>query len=238
VTPPVMIFAAGLGTRMGALTHDRPKPMIEVAGRPLIDHALAIARGPRPPRIVVNTHAHAALIEAHLAATAPDVLISHEPERLETGGGLQAALPLLAANPVFTLNADAVWTPPNPLTLLARAWDPARMGALLVLVPRAEARAHAGPGDFFLDDAGRLAHRGDAPSAPYVFAGAQLLDPSPLAAMPAGAFSLWAVWKPLLAAGRLHGVVHPGPWVDVGRPDGIAAAEALSAASAEPTPAR
>ena len=118
----LMIFAAGLGTRMGALTRDRPKPLVEVAGRPLIDHALALARAAGIPRIVVNTHAHADQMQAHLARTAPDVLISHEPTLLETGGGLKRALPLLGPGPVFTLNADMVWTGPNPLAALAAAW--------------------------------------------------------------------------------------------------------------------
>lgn len=232
MTHPVMIFAAGLGTRMGGLTANRPKPLLEVAGRPLLDHALAVARAARPPRIVVNTHAHAGQIADHLARAAPDILISHEPERLETGGGLQRALPLLGAPPVFTLNADAVWTGPNPFRLLAEAWEPARMGALLCLVPREAARAHTGPGDFFRAEDGRLAWRGEAAAAPFVFAGAQLVDPSPLAAMPAGTFSMWALWKPLLAEGRLYGTVHPGPWVDVGHPPGLEAAEALLAAIA------
>ena len=94
-----MIFAAGLGTRMGALTRDRPKPLIEVAGRPLIDHALALVRAAGIPRIVVNTHAHAEQMRAHLARVAPEALVSHEPELLETGGGLKRALPLLGAGP-------------------------------------------------------------------------------------------------------------------------------------------
>ena len=133
-----MIFAAGLGTRMGALTRDRPKPLIPVAGRPLLDHALALVRGVGVPRVVVNTHAHAAQVADHLARSAPDVLVSHEPERLETGGGLKRALPLLGSGPVFTLNADMVWSGPNPLAALAAAWRPG-MGALLVVVPRENA---------------------------------------------------------------------------------------------------
>src|SRR5690606_32145609 len=103
---PAMIFAAGLGTRMGELTRDRPKPLREVLGRPLIDRTLDLAREAGVPRVVVNTHAHAAMLAAHLAKTAPDALISHEPELLETGGGLRRALPLLAADTVFTLNTD------------------------------------------------------------------------------------------------------------------------------------
>lgn len=221
-----MIFAAGLGTRMGALTRDRPKGLIEVAGRPLVDHALAQVRGAGVARVVVNTHAHAAMMEAHLAAVAPEVLVSHEPQLLETGGGLRQALPLLGGGPVFTLNADMVWSGPNPLAALAAAWDGARMGALLCLVPRAAALGHEGPGDFFRADDGRLARRGAAAAADLVYAGAQIIETGGLAEMPAGAFSLNVVWDRMLAMGRVFGVVHAGGWADVGTPAGLARAEA------------
>ncbi len=211
----VMIFAAGLGTRMGELTRHRPKPMIEVAGRPLIDHALALTTG--LARIVVNTHAHADQIRDHLGDT---VLISHEPERLETGGGLRNALPLLGQGPVFTLNADMVWTG-NPLLELARHWDPARMDALLCLVPRDAAVGHAGSGDFDRAPDGRLA-RGSA----CVYTGAQIIKTDTIATHPERIFSLNAIWDPMIAAGRLFGIPHHGTWVDVGRPEGIALAEA------------
>lgn len=220
----VMIFAAGLGTRMGALTRDRPKPLIEVAGRPLIDHALAVARAAGVRRIVVNTHAHAGQMAAHLARVAPDALVSHEPERLETGGGLRHALPLLGPGPVFTLNADVVWSGANPLATLAAAWT--GDGALLALVPRAAAIGHGGPGDFFLGDDGRLTRRGAAAAADYVYAGAGVIDLAAIAERPEAAFSLNVVWDNLLAEGRLRGVVHRGGWVDVGRPEGIGLAEA------------
>ncbi len=222
-----MIFAAGLGTRMGALTRDRPKPLIEVAGRPLIDHALALVRAADVGRIVVNTHAHADQMRAHLARVAPEALISHEPERLETGGGLARALPLLGPGPVFTLNADIVWGGPNPLDTLAAAWEPARMAGLLTLVPRAVAVGHAGPGDFDLDAQTRPVRRGATARASYVYAGAQILDPEALGGR-SGAFSLNPVWDALIAAGRLGAVVHRGAWIDVGRPEGIALAEAVA----------
>lgn len=231
MTRPTMIFAAGLGTRMGALTATRPKPLLAAGGQPLLDLALGLARDAGASPVVVNTHAHAEQIHRHLQATAPDVRISHEPERLETGGGLRRALPLLGASPAFTLNADAVWAGPNPLRLLSAAYDGERADALLCLVPREAAHAHAGPGDFFLGPDGRLARRGAAASAPFVFAGAQLLRTEPLAACPEGPFSLNLLWDRLLASGRLFGVVHPGPWVDVGHPAGLDAAEALLAAA-------
>ncbi len=221
-----MIFAAGLGTRMGALTRDRPKPLLTVAGRALIDHALDLTRAAGIPRVVVNAHAHADQLAAHLARVAPEVRMAREPALLETGGGLKAALPLLAPGPAFTLNADMVWRGPNPLTALAAAWSPARMGALLALVPRAAAVGHAGAGDFEIDAEGRLTRRGAAATAALVYAGAQILDTEALAPFPPGVFSLNRVWDALLAEGRLYGLVWTGGWVDVGRPEGIALAEA------------
>lgn len=221
----IMIFAAGLGTRMGALTRDRPKPLIEVAGRPLIDHALGLVRAAGIPRIVVNTHAHPDQMRAHLARVAPDALISHESERLETGGGLKRALPLLGPGPVFTLNADMVWRGPNPLKALAAAWTPGS-GGLLCLLPRAAAVGHAGPGDFFLDPGGRLRRRGTAATADFVYSGAQILDTAALVGFAEEVFSLNRVWDALIARGRLTGLAYPGGWVDVGRPEGIALAEA------------
>lgn len=221
-----MIFAAGLGTRMGALTRDRPKGLIEVAGKPLVDHALDLVRDAGVPRVVVNTHAHAAMMAAHLAVAAPEALVSFEPQLLETGGGLGRALPLLAATPVVTLNADVVWSGTNPIAALAAAWDPARMDALLCLVPRAAAVGHAGPGDFFRADDGGLTRRGDAAQADFVYAGAQIIDTRLLADFPDGAFSLNRVWDRMLATGRLHGLVHTGGWADIGTPAGLARAEA------------
>ena len=224
-----MVFAAGLGTRMGVLTRDRPKPLIEVAGRPLIDHALALAREAGIERIVVNSHAHADQLEAHLAAQAAEVSVSHEPILLETGGGLLAARPLLETGTAFTLNADMVWTGVNPLAALTRCWPKAReqgARAVLCLVPRDAAIGHSGPGDFFRGPEGRLTRRGNAEQADFVFSGAQILDLSVLDGFAPGAFSLNLVWDRLLADKALFGIVHRGGWVDVGTPEGIALAEA------------
>ncbi|MEM8787150.1 MAG: nucleotidyltransferase family protein [Pseudomonadota bacterium] len=221
-----MVFAAGRGTRMGALTADRPKAMIAVAGRPLIDHALELLAAHGVARAVVNTHHVPAPLHAHLAAeTRLDVQISHENELLETGGGLRHALPLLGKGPVWTLNADAVWRGPNPLAPLAGALPMA--AARLLLVPRAAARGHTGPGDFFLEDSGHLRWRGSAPHAPYVYTGLQVIDPAPAANIPGPAFSLHAIWDQLLDSRRLFGAVYAGQWCDVGRPENIALAEAM-----------
>lgn len=214
-----MIFAAGFGTRMGALTADRPKPMIEVAGRPLIDHALALVEAFAPDRTVVNLHYRPDALRHHLAGR--DVLLSEEtPEILETGGGLRAALPLLGKGPVFTMNSDALWSGPNPLALLADAWNPARMDALLLCIERENALGHAGPGDFEIEEDG-TARRG--PGA--VYTGLQIIKTDSLHAIPEPAFSLNLLWDRMLSARRLFALRYPGRWCDVGTPEGIALAE-------------
>lgn len=217
----VMLFAAGFGTRMGALTADRPKPMVEVAGRPLIDHALDIAAGAR--RIVANVHYRPEALAAHLAARG--VLVSHEDPILETGGGLRAALPLLGPEPVMTLNTDAIWTGLNPLAQLADAWDSNRMDGLLLLLP--DRAAGRGAGDFVMDGEGRLTRARGARGAVYL--GAQILRTEGLLAISETVFSLNVVWDQMIAKGRLFGTVHRGGWCDVGHPAGIAEAEALLA---------
>ena len=223
--PDVMVFAAGFGTRMGALTADRPKPLIPVAGRALIDHALALAEGAGPGQIVVNLHYRGEMIRAHLAGR--DVVFSDEAGGiLDTGGGLAAALPLLTPGPVLTLNSDAAWTGPNPLTALARAFIPNEMDALLMLVPRQRATGHDGPGDFSMGPDGRLRRGGDL-----VYTGAQMLDPAGLSAIPDRVFSLNRLWDRAGERRRLFGLLHPGGWADVGRPEGIALAEAMLAGS-------
>lgn len=221
---PLMIFAAGFGTRMGALTADRPKPLIPVAGRALIDHALEVGHRAGVTRTVVNTHYRAEQMTAHLAGRG--IAISHESGQiLETGGGLKAALPLLGEGPVAVLNSDGIWTGANPLQELAAAWDPDRMEALLLLLPLHETHAHGPKGDFRLAPDGRI-HRGGG-GEDHVYIGAQILHPARIAATPDSVFSLNRPWTEMIAAGTAYGILHQGGWCDVGHPEGIAAAEAL-----------
>lgn len=221
----LMIHAAGFGTRMGALTRARPKPLIPVAGRALIDHALAQAEGAGIGRIVINLHYLGDRIRRHLAAR-PDIRFSLEAPILETGGGLKQALPFLGPGPVFTLNSDAVWIGPNPLAQLGAVWDPARMEALLLLVPKDRATGHTGAGDFAMAADGRLSRHGDL-----VYTGAQIIAPARLGAIADRAFSLNRVWDMMLADGGLFGLIHAGGWCDVGRPEAITLAEAALAAA-------
>jgi N-acetyl-alpha-D-muramate 1-phosphate uridylyltransferase len=221
---PLMVFAAGFGTRMGDLTRDRPKPLIPVAGRALIDHALDVGSAAGVARTVVNTHYRADQLAAHLAGRG--IAISHEADRiLETGGGLKAALPLLGRGAVAVLNSDGIWTGANPLTQLAQAWDPDRMEALLLLLPLDRTLAHGPKGDFCVAADGRLS-RGQG-GEDHVYIGAQIIQTARIAAIPDEVFSLNKPWTDMIAEGTAFGLVHDGAWCDVGQPEGIAEAERL-----------
>ena len=219
----IMIFAAGRGTRMGALTKGRPKPLIEVGGRALIDHALDLTRDPAvaPLNCVANLHYHGDLLRHHLAGSG--VVLSDESDMLrETGGGLKKALPLLGEGPVFTLNSDAVWDGPNPLRTLVNGWDGDRMDGLLLLIPRENALGHKGLGDFLVDEEGRLG-RGTG----LVYSGAQIIRTDGLSTIQDPVFSLNRLWDDMLRKDTLYGAVHSGRWCDVGQPESLPLAEAL-----------
>ncbi len=229
--PPAaaMVFAAGRGTRMGDLSDSRPKALTPVAGRALIDHALDVVAAAGIPRAVVNTFHLGDQVAAHLRSRpAPRIALSPEAELLDTGGGLKHALPLLDADPIAGISAKTVWRGPNPLTLLAEAWDATRMDALLLVVPRENATGHTREGDFFLDGT-RLARRGAAATAPYVYASAQIIAPRALGGFDQPVFSLNPVWDRANAAGRLAALVYPGDWAAIEAPASIAAAEAMLA---------
>jgi MurNAc alpha-1-phosphate uridylyltransferase len=221
-----MVLAAGLGTRMRPLTDDRPKALVEVGGRALIDHVLDRLVQAGVQTAVVNVHWFADRLEAHLAARGrgPAICISDErAELLETGGGLKKARPLLGDAPVFVANIDSVWTDaPGTSTgwadALIRLWDPARMDACLLLARREGAIGFEGDGDFFLADDGRLTFRGQAPSAPFAYMGVHITNPDYADGGPDGPFSLSPLWRASAAAGRLYGCVLDGDWMHVGDP--------------------
>jgi N-acetyl-alpha-D-muramate 1-phosphate uridylyltransferase len=218
---PLMIFAAGFGTRMGALTADRPKPMLELAGRTMIDRAIDFGEAAGCAPILANTHYLAEVIAPVLEARG--IGITREaPAILDTGGGLKAALPRLGSGRVATLNPDVAWSGPNPLRYLLGTTWPEQAAALLLLIPEESALGRKGPGDFALAPDGRLSRRGA-----FVYSGAQLIDSAAVRVTPGEAFSLNATWSTLAAEGRLYGTVYPGRWCDAGSPDGLRAADAL-----------
>lgn len=234
VPTTAMVMAAGLGKRMRPLTATRPKPLVEVAGAPLIDHVFSRLAEAGVKRAVVNVHYLADALEAHLARhnRGLDVVVSDERSKLlETGGGLVRALPMIDVDPFVQVNSDNLWIdgPVGAIDLLARQWDGARMDALLLLVPLARANCHNGRGDFHMDPVGRLVRRRKGRIAPFVWTGIQLLAKRLVADPPAEAFSTNVFWDRAIQGGRAFGVVHQGLWFDVGSPKAIPVTEAMLA---------
>ena len=227
-----MVLAAGHGTRMRPLTNDRAKAMVEVGGKPLIDHMLDRLADAGVERAVVNVHAHADHLEAHLKTrkTGPEIIISDEREALlETGGGMAKALPLLGDEPVLACNIDAIWTEddaPIISSLLSR-WDADIMEDLLLLAPIERTLGYHGKGDFLFAHDGRLERRGAREAAPYVYAGVQITKLDRLAKEPIEPFSRNRIWNQTLEAGTIFGHPMDGFWMHVGDPQARDEAEAI-----------
>lgn len=224
VSDTAMVLAAGLGKRMRPLTATQPKPMVRVAGKPLIDHALDRLADAGVTKAVVNVHYLADALEAHVTARAlPKVAISDERALLlETGGGMIKAQDKLP-DPFFALNADNIWLdgPNNAFAELSRRWDPAQMDALLLLVPHARALNFNGPGDFHMDALGRVSRRRDGRVAPFIYTGIQLVSHRLLREAPEGPFSTNILWNRAIEGGRLFGLSFGGLWFEVGTPQAI-----------------
>ncbi|GGZ23365.1 N-acetylmuramate alpha-1-phosphate uridylyltransferase MurU [Asticcacaulis endophyticus] len=226
-----LMLAAGLGTRMRPLTNDRSKALVEVGGKALIDHMIDRLIAAGFTRCVVNVHYFADRLEAHLRQrTDVEIVISDEREKLlETGGGLKKARPLLGDEPIFVANIDSVWIEDDDGAAMAdmvARWDPERMDAILMLAPMQRSSGFDGAGDFTLSDDGRIAFRGDAPSAPYNYMGVHITKPDIADHVADDAFSLSPIWREKAAAGRLFGSVMHGDWMHVGDPVARDVAEA------------
>ena len=226
-----MVMAAGIGKRMRPLTATRPKPLVRVAGKPLIDHSLDRIEAAGISHVVVNVHYLADALEAHLAKQKRSFTLAVSDERgelLETGGGMVKALPLLKGDPILIVNSDNIWTdgPQDSIRNLARHWDGDRMDALLLVIRQASATGHGGKGDFHMDPSGKLSRRKPGRVAPFVYTGIQLISPRLLVGAPEGPFSTNLLWDRAIAAGRLYGLSHMGQWFDVGTPASIAPTEA------------
>ena len=232
------VLAAGLGKRMRPVTATVPKPLVEVAGKALIDHALDRAAEGGIETAVVNVHYLPDLIEGHLAKRGglPKVVVSDERAALlETGGGVKKALDLVGADPFVVFNSDSFWLEgPTPnLARLIEAWDAARMDILLLVAPTTTSLGYEGAGDFVMAADGRLARRGERRIAPFIYAGVAVLKPELFADTPDGAFSLNLLFDRAIAAGRLSGLRLDGQWLHVGTPDAIRAAEERVRVSAQ-----
>lgn len=234
--PPrtAMVMAAGIGKRMRPLTATRPKPLVEVAGRALLDHCLARLAESAVEHVVVNVHYLADALEAHIKRHSHGLKITVSDERaqlLETGGGLIHAQELIDCDPFLCVNSDNLWVdgPVSALNLLAERWSDDDMDMLLLLVPQARANNHVSRGDFHMDGLGRLIRRKHNRVAPFVYTGIQMISKRALADAPKGAFSTNVFWDRAIAKGRCFGVVHQGLWFDVGTPSAIPVTEAIMA---------
>jgi MurNAc alpha-1-phosphate uridylyltransferase len=231
VITTAMVLAAGIGSRMRPLTDTRPKALVEVGGRALVDHVLDRLGEAGVETAVVNVHHFADQMEAHLAGRAhPRVLIADERAGLlDSGGGVKNALGLLGEAPIFVANIDSLWDggAVPPLEAMKAAWDPARMDMLLLLVPRGQGIGFEGPRGFFMDADGHITHSADdARPAPLAYVGFTIMKPGLLADAPEGAFSILPVWWRLQDEGRIFGVVMDAFWMHVGDPAAVEAAEA------------
>ena len=227
-----MVLAAGHGTRMRPLTNDRAKAMVEVGGKPLIDHMLDRLADAGVERAVVNVHAHADHLEAHLKTrkTGPEIIISDEREALlETGGGMVKALPLLGEEPVLACNIDAIWQEDDApiIPSLLNRWDSDIMEDLLLLAPIQRTLGYHGKGDFLFAHDGRLERRGKREAAPYVYAGVQITKLDRLAKEPIEPFSRNRIWNQTLEAGTIFGHPLDGFWMHVGDPSARDEAEVI-----------
>jgi len=232
VPKTAMVLAAGLGKRMRPLTASRPKPLIEVAGRALLDHLLERLNAAGVEKVVVNVHYLADAVEAHLAKNSHGLRVAISDERpllLETGGGMVKAASLIDADPFLVVNSDNLWIdgPADTLKLLASHWDDEKMDALLLLVPHARAQNHGGRGDFHMDKAGRLRRRERSYVAPFVYTGIQMVSKRLLDGAPEGTISTNLLWDRAIEQGRCFGAVHQGLWFDVGTPQSIKATELI-----------
>jgi MurNAc alpha-1-phosphate uridylyltransferase len=232
-----MVLAAGKGLRLRPITLSRPKPLVEVSGRTMLDGVLDRLVAAGVAEAVVNTHHLGHMIEAHLQGrTSPRIRISREEALLETGGGVRKALPLLGAQPFFVINGDVVWRDGKvpALQRLAATWDTRTMDALLLLQSTASAVGYEGQGDFVMDQLGRLRRRKEGEVVPFLFAGLQILSPGLFAGTPDGPFSLNLLYNRALDAGRLYGLRHDGTWYHVGTPEDLERVEAALAPGGEP----
>ena len=230
-----MIMGAGLGSRMRPLTDDRPKPLVTVAGKPLIDHSIDRLVAAGVTRIVVNLHYRAAMLKAHLEQRRDvEILFSDETEQLlDTGGGVVKALPLLGDAPFFILNSDSIWIEHGTPALQAMnaAWDESRMDGLLLLADMATAIGYDGNGDFALAD-GQVVRARDSDAPPFGYLGTQIVHPRLFDGAPAGAFSTNIMWDRAIAQHRLFGTLLDGVWLHVGTPQARDEAETALAAHA------
>lgn len=216
-----IILSAGLGLRMRPLTNTLPKPLISVAGKSMLERAFEHLKKIKISNIVVNTHYLAPLVIEKVKSFYPHALISHEDILLETGGGINKALPMLGEEPFFVLNGDSIWSGTESLTGMKKKWGDNQIDALLLLIPREKAHGYEGLGDFFMSDEGRLSRPRKGEYAPFVYIGVQLIHPRIFEQAPSCPFSMNLLWDKALEKDRLYGYIHGGEWFHMSTPQDL-----------------
>jgi MurNAc alpha-1-phosphate uridylyltransferase len=226
-----MILAAGLGTRMRPITNTIPKPMVKFMGKPMIEYGIEALQSYGISEFVINLHHLGDVIKQHFSDSSLQIDFSEESDRLETGGGVKKALPLLGKKPFFVINGDIIWQDLDgtipALDKLSYAFDENKMDVLLLLQPTDNAFGYSGNGDFFINGDRTLSRRGNAPSSPYMFAGIQIISPHVFDNITEEAFSLNVIYDKAMEQGRLYGEISEGDWYHIGTPEAIEQAESL-----------
>ena len=229
---PLMILAAGRGKRMLHLTDDKPKPLVSILGRTLLDRVIDHAVKANINDIVINTCYKGNMIEKALKDRLEvNIQFSREEEALETGGGVLNALPLLlpkGKNGFFVANADPLWVDKTTSIFeqLRQKWTPNDTDILLALIPKNQAFGALHHGDYFLNVDGQLRRKTKTdPDAPYFFTGIQMLHPRIFNGVSAGIFSLVSLYDRAQQTGRLKAVIYDGDWYHVGTPEAVLATE-------------
>ncbi len=228
-----MILAAGLGTRMRPLTDDRPKPLVQVAGRALIDHAIDRLVTAGIKMIVVNVHYHAEMLKNHLAKRKDvEIRISDETDAiLGTGGGIARALPHFEGEPFFVHNSDTIWAEGygHAIDRIKARWNPDEMDVLLLMASLVTAMGYEGRGDFMMASDGRLSRVPEGRLSPFAYPGVYIVHPRLFDGAPKGTFPMMPLWEKAIAQGRLYGIRLDGVWMHVGTPEAVKEAEAFIA---------
>ncbi len=224
-----MVMAAGLGTRMRPLTDDRPKPLVEVRGKALIDHAIDRLVAAGVTMIVVNAHYMAGMLKAHLAKRKDvEIRVSDEhDELLGTGGGILRALPNFEGEPFFVHNSDSVWVEGlgHALDRMQERWNADEMDALLLMASMVTALGFEGTGDFNMDSEGHLSRVPPLRVSPYAYPGVQIVHPRLFAQAPGTSFSMNKLWDVAIEQQRLYGLRLDGVWIHVGTPEAVREAD-------------
>lgn len=218
-----MILAAGLGSRMGSLTQDIPKPMLPVDGISLIERHLIYLHNNNIKKIVINTHYKAEIFEDFVKSlpisSKLDIYFSREKELLGTAGGVKKALNILGKEPFFIINSDAIYVDsdngPTALSQLEKNWNPEIMSILILLSAKDKAFGYYGKGDFDINQKGQIKLNKEA--GEFIHAGMKITDYRAFKNYPDKIIQFYpTIYMDILSEGKLFGSIYQGDWLHIG----------------------